>query len=112
MPQVWGVSVYDLKTGAERARHRLGLMNRAPVVDARNDLVFMTGTFSGRIYVFDRKSGRFLTKLAMGVGGRHLLYSGNTRRLYASSRAGSFYFDMSDDSAFVHWLKGIKDTSR
>lgn len=110
VPQVWGVCVYDLKTGAERARHRLGLMNRAPVVDGRHDLVFMTGTFSGRTYIFDRKSGRLLGKLAMGIGGRHLLYSGNTRRLYASSRAGSFYFDMSDDSAFIHWLQSLKET--
>lgn len=102
---LWGVSVFDLVTGQLLAKHRAGFVNRPVVIDKENDLVFLAATASGRLHVFERKTFRPITTLALGTGARYLYISADLRRLYASSWSGSYAFDLDTNSAFMQSLR-------
>lgn len=91
---LWGVSVFNLKSGALLKKHRLGFMNRPAVFDFNNNLVFIASSLSGRIYVFNRVTMQRVKAIAVGMGPRYLYVSNQTNRLYYGTIAGSYALDL------------------
>jgi len=106
---LWGISVFDLKTGKLMKKHRLGFVTRPAVVDTVNNLIYVASTVQGRVHVIDRYGFRYVTSLALGWGTRYLLISKNMQRLFASSISGAYAFDLTQSGNFMKEIQNIRN---
>lgn len=93
---LWGMEVFDLRSGALIARRRLGFFSRVPVLDAEHDLLYVPSTVEGKIRVFDRHDLEPLGAIAIGYGTRHPYLSFDSQRFFASSRAAYYWWDAAE----------------
>lgn len=82
---LWGMEVFDLRTGALVARKRLGMLGRAPAIDAAHGLLYVPTTVEGKIRVFDRRSLEPRGAIPVGYGPRIPYFSAAHGRLFSSS---------------------------
>jgi hypothetical protein len=89
---IWGMDVLEAGTGRLLSRTRLGLGPRIPVIDRRNDIVYVPNS-SGRLWALDRRTFEVLGSLLVGGGSRDPYVSLDGGRLYAGAQRGYFYWD-------------------
>lgn len=82
---LWGMEVFDLRTGALIARKRLGMLGRAPAIDSARGLLYVPTTVEGKIRVFDRRSLEPRGAIPIGYGPRLPYFSATQDRLFSSS---------------------------
>lgn len=82
---LWGMEVFDLRTGALIARKRLGMLGRAPAIDKARGLLYVPTTVEGKIRVFDRRTLAPRGAMPIGYGPRIPYFSATQDRLYSSS---------------------------
>ena len=90
---MWGMDVWDLKTGQRIKRLRLGTANRHPVIDTQHDLIYVPSTVTGRLFIVDRQSLSVLGSIVTGYGPRYGLLTKKGNRLVLSANSGTFSFD-------------------
>jgi DNA-binding beta-propeller fold protein YncE len=90
----WGADVLAIPGGEVLARVWLGAAIRIAAIDRTHDLVFVPSTFTGRIWVLDRRSLELLGSVPVGVECRQVEVSADGRRLYASNALGYYAFDI------------------
>jgi hypothetical protein len=86
----WGITAFDTATGRMITKKRLGFGVRTPVIDTRNNLLFIPVTYAGKIQVLDRISLETLGHLDIGTGVREAILKDGF--LIASSAQDIFYW--------------------
>ena len=100
---LWGINVFDLKTGALLLRERLGPGVRDAQLDDRHDLVYLGTTLGGSVWVLDRATLATLGRLPTGVGGRRPYVSADGRWLFVTDQHYTYRYDTDD---VAHWFRG------
>lgn len=90
---VWGVDVINLRTGRVERRIRTGTGARTPVIDAKNNLVYVSTTIEGKLRAFDRATLRPVGVVAIGAGARRAHISAATGRLFATNDEAYYWWD-------------------
>jgi hypothetical protein len=90
---VWGLEVFDLRTGLRVARLRTPFGPRLPVIDAVHDLIFVPTTFGNHILVLDRDSFQIVGRLAVGSRGRFAHLTADGSRLFGSGGGWTYVWD-------------------
>jgi hypothetical protein len=90
---VWGLEVFDLRSGRRIARRRTPFGPRQPVIDAAHDLVFVPTTFGNHVLVLDRDTFEIVGRLAVGTGGRFAHLTADGSRLFASGGRRTYVWD-------------------
>jgi hypothetical protein len=90
---VWGLEVFDLRSGLRIARVRTPFGPRLPVIDTAHDLVFVPTTFGNHVLVLNRDTYAIVGRLAIGTGGRFAHLTADASRLFASGGRRTYVFD-------------------
>ena len=93
LANIWGMDVWDLKTGQRIKRMRLGTANRHPIIDTRHQLIYVPSTVTGRLFIVDRQSLSVLGSIVTGYGPRYGLITKDGSRLILSANSGTYSFD-------------------
>jgi len=93
---IWGLEVFDLKTGRVITRKRLGLVSRPPVIDEARGVLYISSTVDGKLRVLDLDDYSLVEQIPIGMGIRHPYLSNDGRRLFASSNGGQFYWPLDE----------------
>jgi hypothetical protein len=89
----WGLEILAADSGMRLDSIRLGFSTRTPVIDERNDVVFVPSTTNGKIYVLDREDGAVLGAMSVGFGIRSVFLADEGRWLVANAGHGLWYWD-------------------
>jgi len=94
LANMWGMDIYNLKTGAREKRLKLGTVNRHPIIDERRNMIYVPSTVTGRLYVVNRKTFEVLGSIHTGYGLRYGLLTRDGKQLIISTNSGTFSFDV------------------
>ena len=92
LANMWGLDVWDLKSGERIKRMRLGTVNRHPVVDVEHELIYVPSTVTGRIFILDRETLQELGSITTGYGLRYGLIT-QDGKLIISANSGTYSFE-------------------
>ncbi|MBT6433137.1 MAG: hypothetical protein HOK28_08610, partial [Deltaproteobacteria bacterium] len=93
---MWGLDVFDLGTGERIKRIKLGTVNRHPIIDKKQNLIYVPSTVSGRLNILDRDTFKVLGSIHAGYGLRYGLITQNGKQLVLSSNSGTYSFDTAE----------------
>ncbi len=92
LANMWGLDVWDLKTQTRIKRMRLGTVNRHPIIDKTNNLIYIPSTVTGRLYVVDRINLQKLGSITTGYGPRYGIITQNGKLIFSANN-GTYAFD-------------------
>ncbi len=93
---LFGIEVFDLRTGQRIARRRTGFVARRAAFDARHGLVYVPTYAEGKIRVYEQESLELVGKLPVGLYVLSPLVSADGSRLFAGNRGGHYHWSLSE----------------